>query len=658
MITLIALLLKAFPLTILMTGINPGQSDFQKSAIKISNLISILTFLIAITIAIRDSDRTVYSVFALSVGLTCLSPLFLNHFKLFNLSRWIICCVPPVLITVSSIMYKYLYPEFLDINHYLDVRFFLIASLVIPLLTVPASEKKLLIASLVISGSLLSSLDLIFNLAGVGYFDLVNKNQNYYFDANFYSLVAYGFLLFSLLFEKRLSEKIDLQNQSLISSLNQANKNLEEQKNDILEQNNEITAQSEELIANQEQLMEANALIEEQKEELLAIQQGLETEVAQSNTDLKLTNEELVKRNQELQQFSYSISHNLRGPLARLLGLTNLMEYDADNLLDAQKELTRLVKQSAKEFDEVIHDLTKIIDTRNEIHRIREKVILQEEWERALRGLSTFIEPDMVIKSDFREVEMVYAIRPVLTSVFYNLLSNAIKYRSPYRTLNIEVKTKRIAADQIQLEVSDNGLGMSMEQFRGNIFGLYKRFHTHTEGKGLGLYLVKLQVESMGGSIEVNSQLNKGSTFTVKFNEPAEVEGQIIFEKEFGYMFYNARTNCVGIVWKRQPSSQEYHLMYDKALEMVRLYHTPYWISDARNQGKVSAEDQVWMLTTMLPEAVKNGLTKIAMIYEEAQSNEDYRARVQEASAKLNAEVRFFTDLKKAEECIEAWRSI
>ncbi len=554
-------------------------------------------------------------------------------------------------------MYKYLYPEFLEINHYLDVRFFLIASMVIPLLTVPATEKRLLIASLVISGSLLVLLDPIFNLAGVGYFDLVNKNQNYYFDANFYSLVAYGFLLFSLLFEKRLSEKIDLQNQSLISFLNEANRSLEQQKNNILEQNNEITAQSEELIANQEQLMEANALIEEQKEELLAIQQGLETEIAQSNVDLKLTNEELVQRNQELQQFSYSISHNLRGPLARLLGLTNLIEYDSDNLSDAQKELTRLVKQSAKEFDEVIHDLTKIIDIRNELHRIREKVSFQQEWEKVLRSLSTFIQPDMDIKSDFREAEIVYAIRPVLTSVFYNLLSNAIKYRSPHRRLNIEIKTKRIAGDQIQLDVSDNGLGMNMEQFRRNIFGLYKRFHTHTDGKGLGLYLVKLQVESMGGTIEVASQLNVGSTFTVRFNEPAEIEGQVIFDSDFGFIFYNARTNCVGIVWKRQPSSQEYHLMFDKALEMIRLYHTPYWISDLRNQGKVSAEDQVWMVSTILPEAIKNGLIKIANIYDEAQSNEDYRARIREALAKLNTEVQFFTDLKKAEECVESWRS-
>ncbi|MCX8490308.1 MAG: ATP-binding protein, partial [Cyclobacteriaceae bacterium] len=247
---------------------------------------------------------------------------------------------------------------------------------------------------------------------------------------------------------------------------------------------------------------------------------------------------------------------------------------------------------------------------------------------------------------------------PILTSVFYNLLSNAIKYRSPYRTLNIGIKTKRIAANQIQLEISDNGLGMNMEQFRENIFGLYKRFHTHTDGKGLGLYLVKLQIESMGGSIEVNSQLNKGSTFTVKFNESDEVEGQIIFEQEFGYIFYNARTNCAGIVWKRQPSSEEYRVMFDKALEMATLYHTPYWISDTRNQGQVALEDQVWMIATMLPEAVKNGLIKIAMIYEEAQSKEDYMGSIKKAFAKLNAEAQFFTDLKKAEDWIEDWRSL
>jgi signal transduction histidine kinase len=614
-------------------------------------------FLIALSGAIKDSNLVVFSRLIFSVGVVCLLPLLLNHYRFFNLSRWILCCVPPTLVTLLSITHKFLYPERVDMVNYLDVRFFLIACMVIPLLTIPANEKKVLIPSVMISGLLLVSLDLIFNWVGVGYFDLVNKSKGYYYEANFYSLITYGFLLFSLLFEKRLSEKIDQNNRTLIASLNKANKNLEQQKKEILEQNSEISAQAEKLVSNQEKLMEANAVIEEQKEELLAIQQGLETEIAQSNIDLKLTNEELVKRNQELQQFSYSISHNLRGPLARLLGLTNLMNYDDDNLSTEQKELTQLVTRSARELDEVIHDLSKIMDVRNELHRIKEKVSFQEEWEKVLRSLATFVEPDMIIKSDFKETEIVYTIRPVLTSVFYNLLSNAIKYRSPNRTLNVEIRTKRTATHQIQLDVTDNGLGMNMQQFQGNIFGLYKRFHTHTDGKGLGLYLIKLQVESMGGTIEVASQLNVGSTFSVRFNEPAKVEGQVVFENEFGFLFYNARTNCVGIVWEKQPTSNEYRLLFEKVIEMVRLYHTAYWISDLRKQGKISVEDQVWLASSGLPEAVKNGLKKIAAIYDETQINEDYRARISDAFTKLKTEVHFFTELEKAEECIEKWWS-
>ena len=78
------------------------------------------------------------------------------------------------------------------------------------------------------------------------------------------------------------------------------------------------------------------------------------------------------------------------------------------------------------------------------------------------------------------------------------MLSNAIKYRSPQRSLFVSMQTK-IVDGFVELEIKDNGLGINMETFGNDIFGLYKRFHTHTDGKGLGLYLVKSQVESLGG---------------------------------------------------------------------------------------------------------------------------------------------------------------
>lgn len=524
--------------------------------------------------------------------------------------------------------------------------------MVIPLLVVQMNEKKLLVATLSVSALLLSLLDLIFNSFGVGYYNLVNIGHQYYFMANFYCITSYGFILTCLLFEKKLSDKAIRDNEKLISILNETNSTLELQKNEISIQNNEITAQAEELISNQEQLINANKLIENQKETLLKIQSGLQTELFARNKELTHTNEELAKYNHELQQFSYTISHNLRGPLARLLGLTNLMEKDLNQLTGNQLELVKLVTQSAKELDEVISDLGKIIDIRNDIYRIREKVFFQEEWKMVLRSLSTFIQPGITIDADFREAQIVYTVRPILTSIMYNLASNAIKYSSPQRPLHLKVRTIR-KDGFINLEISDNGLGMNLDQFSRSIFGLYKRFHTHTDGKGLGLYLVKIQIESLGGKVEVSSELNVGTTFKVSFPEAIEVEGQIVFESDFGTIFYNARTNCAGLIWKKQVTSEQYRALFNKSLDMVRLYHTPSWISDLSKQGIISQEDQKWMVTSILPEAIRQGLRKIANVHFNGQDNEDYRSRIKETTIRLGAEIEFFTDRQKAEEWVD-----
>lgn len=603
-------------------------------------------FLIAVLLAVRHWNDTTYFLLVLGASLFYIIPIALNRANHTRLSRWLTCALPPLTIVALSVINKKLYPDTTHVFNYLDVRFFLIGCMVIPLLVVQISEKKLLAATLSVSGVLLVFLDLIFNSFGVGYYDLVNLDRQYYFMANFYSITSYTFILLCLLFEKDLSDSAFHENEKLVSFLREANQKLEFQKNEMATQNKEFTAQSEKLIR-------ANTLIENQKESLLKIQSGLQTELSARNKELTNTNEELVKYNHELQQFSFTISHNLRGPLARLLGLTNLMEKDLAELTGPQLELVKLVTQSAKELDEVIRDLSKIIDIRNDIYRIREKVFFQEELRIVLRSLSTFIQPDVTIDADFREAPIVYTVRPMLTSILYNLISNAIKYRSPQRALQLSVRTAQ-TTNEVTLEVADNGLGMNLEQFSRSIFGLYKRFHTHTDGKGLGLYLVKLQIESLGGKVNVASELNVGTTFTVSFPGTHEVEGQIVFESDFGSIFYNARTNCAGMIWKKQVTSEQYRILFTKSLDMIKLYHTPFWISDFSKQEIISPEDQKWVVATILPEAIRQGLRKIANVYGAEQlANEDNLHQIKEIFQKFGAEIEFFTDRKKAEDWVD-----
>jgi signal transduction histidine kinase len=103
-------------------------------------------------------------------------------------------------------------------------------------------------------------------------------------------------------------------------------------------------------------------------------------------------------------------------------------------------------------------------------------------------------------------------------SIFLNLISNSIKYSRPDVRSIIRISSRK-DGNRIVLVFSDNGMGIDLEAAGKKIFGLYQRFHKHTEGKGVGLYMVKTQVEALGGRISVTSDLNVGTMFTLVFEE-------------------------------------------------------------------------------------------------------------------------------------------
>ncbi len=146
--------------------------------------------------------------------------------------------------------------------------------MVIPLLVVQISERKLLIATLSISGLLLVFLDLIFNSLGVGYYDLVHLDHQYYFMANFYCLTSYAFILLCLLFEKNLSDKAVHENEKLVSFLQEVNEKLEFKKNEMAVQNHEFTAQSEKLMVNQRSLSRPTRSLKIKKKASLRFNRG------------------------------------------------------------------------------------------------------------------------------------------------------------------------------------------------------------------------------------------------------------------------------------------------------------------------------------------------------------------------------------------------
>jgi PAS domain S-box-containing protein len=252
---------------------------------------------------------------------------------------------------------------------------------------------------------------------------------------------------------------------------------------------------------------------------ILGIILSAEDITERKNTELekeKMT-ADLIQHNKNLEQFAYIISHNLRSPVANIIGLSNMIQNMPDmSKADFDRCMDGLTL-SVKKLDDTIIDLNYILQMRREINEKKETVRFSALVKDIRTSISNLIEKENIsIKTNFLEVNEFFTIKSYLTSIFYNLISNSIKYRNPDVPCVIEI-TSRLAGNKLTLSFKDNGLGIDMKAHHDKIFGLYKKFHTHIEGKGMGLYMVKTQVEILGGTIDVKSEVNVGTEFIISF---------------------------------------------------------------------------------------------------------------------------------------------
>ncbi len=231
-------------------------------------------------------------------------------------------------------------------------------------------------------------------------------------------------------------------------------------------------------------------------------------------SQLQMT-KDLYVQNRDLQQFTYIVSHNLRAPLANASGLVDLL-YATDRGTDFYNTCLTNLKTSISRLDTVLTDLNMILSIRdNKDIFDKELVNIGSVCEQALSSLRETIEMcGGEVVMDINPKISVRGNKAYLYSIFYNLFTNSIKYRSPERNLKISVQCSEIAQKGIVVSFADNGSGLDLNKIGDNIFKLYKRFHRHAEGRGIGLFLVKTHVEAMGGSIEVTSQVNVGTKFS------------------------------------------------------------------------------------------------------------------------------------------------
>lgn len=241
-----------------------------------------------------------------------------------------------------------------------------------------------------------------------------------------------------------------------------------------------------------------------------------EIQLQKLNQSLESYTKELLVSNKNLEQFSYIVSHNLRTPVANILGLSQILK---DNPLpdDQRNFVLSELGASVEALDEVIMDLNLILKTKQEFHEKKEHVVFSKLVGRIEKSISSLIQSEQVqIKTDFSKVTGFFTLKSYLHSIFYNLIGNSIKYQFPGRRPVITISSRR-QEDKIILTFADNGSGIDLEKNGDQVFGLYRRFHAHIEGKGMGLFMVKTQVEALGGKIHVDSTPGHGTLFEIEF---------------------------------------------------------------------------------------------------------------------------------------------
>ncbi|UYZ58073.1 PAS domain-containing protein [Hymenobacter latericus] len=233
-------------------------------------------------------------------------------------------------------------------------------------------------------------------------------------------------------------------------------------------------------------------------------------------TDLKHANEQLTRTNRDLDNFVYAASHDLKQPVHNLAGLLEELLRTATFADPAEEQLlVRMVEEAVQQLNTTIEDLAVLGQAQKASETPAEPVVLADLTEEVLNTLEPQARAARArLTTDFGVRPTVAFARANLRTILLNLVSNALKYADPQRPARIHV-SMWLEGGQPVLVVQDNGLGFDAEKYGAELFHLFRRFHTHTAGTGVGLYLVNRIVQANGGRIEVQSQEGAGATFRV-----------------------------------------------------------------------------------------------------------------------------------------------
>jgi PAS domain S-box-containing protein len=257
-----------------------------------------------------------------------------------------------------------------------------------------------------------------------------------------------------------------------------------------------------------------NVIVEEGKAVLL---RGIMIDITrnkQAQKDLNHSFDLVNEQNKRLLNFSYIVSHNLRSHTSNIQSISVLI--DTTKSEEERNEMIGLLKTVSDNLNETLLNLNEVVNIQTNINIVVEPLNLNKYIERTLNILNDqIVLKRAVIVNKVREDVVVNYNPAYLESILLNFVFNAIRYSHPKRTPLIELNCHH--EDQLVLQISDNGIGMNLERYGDELFGMYKTFNGNPDSKGLGLFISKNQIDAMGGRVVVESEVGVGTTFKIYF---------------------------------------------------------------------------------------------------------------------------------------------
>lgn len=238
-------------------------------------------------------------------------------------------------------------------------------------------------------------------------------------------------------------------------------------------------------------------------------------------TKLKAAEEEIKSvmdvtndQNRRLLNFAHIVSHNLRSHSGNLSMLLNFIETDTDE--QSRQELSKMFRHATTNLQETVGHLNEVVAVNTTIENLT-RVNLNGAINCAIGNIEALLRAaNAICRNEVREDVMIDVVPAYLDSILLNFLTNAIKYHSPDR-FPIIILQAETAGNKVTLSIRDNGMGIDLQTNREQVFGMYKTFHKNKDARGIGLFITKNQIEAMGGQVSIESEVGKGTTFTILF---------------------------------------------------------------------------------------------------------------------------------------------